>query len=130
MFYGVIDTIQDKLFFASASAPAPIVFRKGGYDMLDSAGMLLGAWKNAVYETQEVSFNQGDCLLLYSDALIETPDAAGNMMAIENAAEIFAAKLAGDVSCATSFDSLLSHFNECYSSRLNDDLTLVAFCRR
>lgn len=129
MFYGVINTTSDTLSFASASSPSPILLRQGGYELLDTSGRLLGASENAVYETRNIAFNTGDCLLLYSDALTETPDAAGNMMTAEEAAALFRSGFGGSTPCDRAYETLVSHFHRHHASHLNDDLTLVAMSR-
>jgi sigma-B regulation protein RsbU (phosphoserine phosphatase) len=131
MFYGVVNTKKNTLSYAAAAAPTPILFRQNGsYEILDSAGMLLGAWKDSVYETKEVSFNSGDCLLLYSDALTETPDGAGNMLTAEAVVELFQSEISvGGQPFEAAYKKLLGHFNTNFAPRLNDDLTLIACCR-
>lgn len=123
MFYGVINTKSNTLAYASAASPSPILFSRGGLEILDSSGLLLGAIKDATYQTREVSFRPGDCLLLYSDALIETPDEQGEMLSTEKAAELFQS------AHPSGFEALLNHFNRNHSPRLSDDLTLIA-CKR
>lgn len=118
------------LGYASAAAPAPIVFKASGqYDIIDSSGTLLGVHAGTKYDTKTIPFNIGDCLLLYSDALTETPDAAGHMLTEEEVAGHFAANIS-PVSCIPAFRSVLNVYNDNYSANLNDDLTLVALSRQ
>ena len=77
---------------------------------------------------EEVEFNAGDYLLLYSDALIETQNASGEMLPIEYWLESFQTSLKGERgSCKHSFEVLLSDFNKKCGKNLNDDLTLTAY---
>ncbi len=77
MFYGIIDTAQDTLSFATAACPSPIVLRDNKAEILDGSGIPLGVDNGASYETHSMSFKKGDMLFLYSDALIETPNTNG-----------------------------------------------------
>ena len=76
MFYGVIDTKRDLLVYSAAGAPSPIL---GAADIeaLDASGLPLGISRTASYANTRVAFPPGSFLLLYSDALIETPDVSG-----------------------------------------------------
>lgn len=130
MFYGVVDSRRNTLSYASAAAPAPIVFKAGGqYEIIDSSGTLLGVHAGTQYDTKTIPFNIGDCLLLYSDALIETPNASGHMLTEEEVAGNFAANIS-PVSCIPAFRSLLDIYDKDYAANLNDDLTLVALSRQ
>ncbi len=133
MFYGVINSRRNSLSYASAASPPPILFNKqaSSHKLLDSTGTLLGAFKESVYKMEEVEFNAGDCLLLYSDALIETANTDGEMVEIENWIDSFGASLKAERSgCQKAFDYLLADFNKKCSKNLNDDLTLAAYFNR
>lgn len=131
MFYGVVNTRKNTLSYAAAAAPAPLLFRRdGSHEILDSSGMLLGAWKDSVYATKEVPFSPGDCLLLYSDALTETDDETGNTLSTEAVAEYFQSGISKNAQPYDSaYKKLLDHFNAHFVPRLEDDLTLIAIAR-
>lgn len=130
MFYGIINVKDNTITYSSAAAPPPVLFNKhnSGCQMLEAGGIMLGALKKTTYDTTEVEFNCGDCLLLYSDALIETPDAQGNMLPIENWIGSLQSYLKVDgADCRESFASFLSNFEDSCSPYLTDDLTLNAY---
>jgi phosphoserine phosphatase RsbU/P len=132
MFYGVINTKENSFSYASAAAPAPLLFTKqdAHYRILESTGTLLGAFKHSTYQTLEVPFAPGDCLLLYSDALIETEDDKGNMLMPENAAHIFQLHLQQNkAASAEALENLLTYFGTYHAPRLTDDLTLSVYAR-
>lgn len=133
MLYAVVDVESHTLRYASAAAPAPILYRSGGGgELLEASGMLLGAWEGASYPTQQTVFKPGDCLLLYSDALVETPDAQGKLLDARQAADLFAAGAAGaggGAAFGAGFDALLDSFMQRYAPSLSDDLTMVAIGR-
>ncbi len=131
MFYGVVDTKRNTLAYTSAASPMPIMLRgAGGYEILDSSGLLLGTMRDTIYQTREVSFEPGDCLLLYSDALIETQNASGALLSLDDIIGFFEEGENGTrLPYGMLFQNLLEHFNAEYMPRLKDDLTLVA-CHR
>lgn len=130
MFYGIINSKKKTLSYASAAAPSPVLFRGNGksHQLLESTGTVLGALKETSYQMNEIEFNTGDCLLLYSDALIETPGEQGDMLPIEHFIDSFQTRLKVDNDgCRESFASLLANFRQHGSARIIDDLSLNAY---
>lgn len=130
MFYGVIDTKNHLLSYASAAAPTPILFSDNGtyYRLLENTGGMIGADAKSRFESREAPFTPGDCLLLFSDALIETPDHENKALSIESIATIFQAQLQNAPhSPAHATETLLSYFNTHHAARLTDDLTLSVY---
>lgn len=130
MFYGIINRKDRTITYASAASQTAILFnRKNNSSLcLESTGTLLGAFKEASYKTQKTTFNSGDCLLLYSDALLETANSSGKMQTIEELIEKFQYGLRIEQkSCKNSFAKLITDFNSEYGKNLNDDLTLTAY---
>lgn len=127
MFYGIIDIEEGTLAYASAAAPPPLLFHADrAHEALASDGLLLGVDAKATYETRTIPFDPGDCLLLYSDALIETPNHKGALWSVEDLAQHFKRAFPpyGD-----SFAFLLEEFNASCGDTLRDDLSITAFCR-
>ncbi len=132
MFYGVIDTRKNTICYASAASLPPVLLRAYGnsIELLEKGNSLLGAFKDATFSSFEVSFNEGDCLFLYSDALVETPDESGNDVPTEYWAVAFQNKLkeySGDSKRA--FAWLLEEFYVKCGDSLTDDLTMVTCMR-
>lgn len=74
MFFGVIDTENNEIRYASASTTQPVILRgnkSGVDDNLPHTGFPLGAIADAEYDLYRTPFNLGDSLVLFSDALIE-----------------------------------------------------------
>jgi phosphoserine phosphatase RsbU/P len=65
--------------YASAAQPPGLLWRRGRQTLesLDGSGLLLGVRPNESYTAQEVSFEVGDRLLLYSDGLVEAENTSG-----------------------------------------------------
>ncbi|NRA53543.1 MAG: fused response regulator/phosphatase [Gammaproteobacteria bacterium] len=122
VFYGIINTQDHSLTYATASCPAPLVFRhNGSAEIIDGSGFLFGTIKGIKYQTHTIDFAPGDTLLLYSDALTESPDVTGNLIDEEQIIGYFAHDH------AAGFDKLLATINTQYKRPWPDDLTLTSF---
>ena len=63
--------------YAGAGSPPPFLYSKGKIIRLDTRGLPLGIKARPSYEDHMVSFSPDDTLLLFSDALTETPNEIG-----------------------------------------------------
>ncbi len=70
-------TPSHQLRIANAGHPPVLVARPGGVQVVGSTGLPLGMFCNSAYLTRTVTLEPGELALLYSDALIETENAAG-----------------------------------------------------
>lgn len=129
MFYGIIDSNEDTLSYACASAPHPIILRQGlcRSEILDGSGVPLGV-DMQMYHAQETAFAAGDVLCLYSDALTETVDASGNFISeLEIASWLESAPL------HTEAERIKQHMLDSFYRRVGcaveDDLTLLIIKR-
>jgi sigma-B regulation protein RsbU (phosphoserine phosphatase) len=128
MFYGIADTQSNQLFYACACAPHPILLRKatGKAEMIDGSGDLLGTGMH-LYPTQIIPFAPGDSLLLYSDALTETPNTAGKYITEEQIMALLE-KHPGIPSSALK-ETVLGCFRQHAGDALRDDLTIIVCSR-
>jgi sigma-B regulation protein RsbU (phosphoserine phosphatase) len=127
MFYGVLDMQGDSLHYACACSPHPIILRSNGQaELIDGSGYPLGIGDHT-YPTQRAAFYSGDTLLLYSDALIETPDASGAYIT-EPMLMQWLSPHANSPADAIK-DTILHHFRRHSVGELLDDLTIVV-CKR
>jgi len=79
LFYGELTSDKGGLFlFANAGHNPPIFLnsKTNTTELLNPTGPVLGPAPNAGYYVQSVNFNKGDLLLLYSDGVTESADAA------------------------------------------------------
>jgi len=126
LFLGVIDTHEKTLSYASAAAPPPLLIAKEKPTFLPSAGFLLGVKEGVSYDTHQINFAPEDVLCLYSDALIETPNAKGHFMKEEEISKILIQSQQDDAH--EQIEQLSAHFYRHYSSTPQDDLSLL-ICR-
>jgi sigma-B regulation protein RsbU (phosphoserine phosphatase) len=72
MFYGELDPQGRKLIYCNAGHNYPVVIHQDGRaEFLDTGGLLLGAFQEALYERGEVLLQRNDTIFFYSDGLTE-----------------------------------------------------------
>lgn len=132
MFYAVLDTRSDSLIYSVAGSPPPLMLRTEkmpAYALLEGAGLPLAAIRNPQYHEHRAAFRQGDALLLYSDALIETADTKGEYLAISDIGNMLVSIPPASRSAETLLSTTLSSFLEKVGPRLTDDLTVNVYRR-
>ncbi|HKT50154.1 MAG TPA: GAF domain-containing SpoIIE family protein phosphatase [Candidatus Angelobacter sp.] len=78
LIYGVLDTARHQLSFANAGHLSPIVCRDDQCFLVPSeSGMPLGIF-HCEFSESRIEMDPGCSVLLYSDGIIESTDAAGN----------------------------------------------------
>jgi len=78
-FYAILDTKSAGLSYANAGHDLPYLHRNGDAEELRARGMPLGLMPRMGYEEGEVSLGEGNCVLFYSDGLVEAHDPNGEM---------------------------------------------------
>ena len=127
MIAGYIDFTERRLRYASAAAPPAVVLRDGGSGapfLIDTAGLPLGISAAASYESREIAFGPDDYLLLYSDALIESPGDCAPALA-EDGLLSLVESCALDDGVEGLAGRCLAQFFEDVHDPLGDDLTVV-----
>jgi serine phosphatase RsbU (regulator of sigma subunit) len=126
-----------RLILCNAGHPRPILYRASQkeWSLLGHEGpprpssplnLPLGIMSITEYEHFDVVLDPGDCLVTYTDALIESSDADGEMLGEEGVLRIL--KLLGDVPPEKLIDALLGEIAERFPENLsNDDVTLLIF---
>jgi sigma-B regulation protein RsbU (phosphoserine phosphatase) len=77
MFMGAIDIRQGTITYCNCGHDPAILIRKGVITELNEGGLVLGVRNDARYNTQTVELRDGDCLLMYTDGLIDAMDFEG-----------------------------------------------------
>jgi sigma-B regulation protein RsbU (phosphoserine phosphatase) len=129
MFYGIVDTQSNQLFYACACAPHPIILRRATKEaeMVDGSGVPLGIGMH-LYQTQIIPFAAGDVLMLYSDALTETQNDRGEYLTEESVMALLQQHQGAPANKLK--DIVLERFREHAGNTLNDDLTIVIVVRK
>lgn len=129
IFYGVINFQDNFVQYANAASPGAIIIRSNGeHEILRSAGLPLGVSDDTDYESFEAKFSQNDIMLLFSDALIESENAAGDFLEIE---EIINLSIENRSKSATEIMKLIEKLFKDHVGNVavNDDLTLNVYKR-
>ena len=74
---------------------------------LEKGGLVLGVQRQTEYEIETVELREGDCLLFYTDGLIDAADFDGEFWGLENMLE--AAKKYNDGSAEQMIKNILGH---------------------
>ena len=118
-----------RLMICNAGHPRPLLYRaaKQHWDFLgdvEFGNLPLGILELTEYQQFDVELEPGDCLVSYSDALIEASDADGEMLGEAGLLRIL--RLLGDVAPETLIDTLLKEIADRYPQNLSeDDVTVV-----
>jgi len=118
-----------RLIVCNAGHPRPLLYRaaKRQWDYLGDVtfgNLPLGILELAQYQQFDVELEPDDCLISYSDALIESCDADGEMLGEAGLLRIV--RLLGDVAPEKLIDILLKEIAERYPENLtDDDVTVV-----
>ena len=118
-----------RLIVCNAGHPRPLLYRaaKRQWDFLGDVtfgNLPLGILELAQYQQFDVELEPDDCLISYSDALIESCDADGEMLGEAGLLRIV--RLLGDVAPEKLTDILLKEIAERYPENLtDDDVTVV-----
>lgn len=110
--------------YASAGHPPALLARPGAGEVrqLPATGLPAGLTPDAEYEEHELELQSGDRLLLYSDGLTESENAAGEEFGIERAGEILRAHAAAD---PQAIAEALRRALEEHALQIRDDVTLL-----
>ena len=127
-----------RLILCNAGHPRPILYRasrqewsllgqEGSSPLNGPTNLPLGILSITEYEHFDVELEPGDCVVTYTDALIESRNADGKMLGEKGVLRIL--KLLGDVTPDKLIDSLLEEIAERYPENLSDDDVTVLIVR-
>lgn len=90
VFVGYLDLESCVLQYASAGHNPPLLYRAatGQIEFLEAMGVAMGLFKDASYECDIVTLEQGDVLVLYTDGITEVIDADENEFGEERLKEL------------------------------------------
>jgi phosphoserine phosphatase RsbU/P len=127
-----------RLLICNAGHPRPLLYRAAQreWSLLGDDGTAevhrpqnipLGIIDLTEYEELDVELNPGDCLMKYTDALIESRDADGEMLGEAGVLRIL--NLIGDLEPGKITEALLSEIRERYPENLSEDDVTVMLIR-
>ncbi len=130
LFFARIDPRKNELAYCNAGLPAPLFLRANKtLEHLTLGGPMLGAMKNASFQTGTVSLNPADMLIIYSDGVTECRNRADDEFEVDRLAA--AGKSVHGVSASKALFSLLGTVLDFADSCTpHDDITLLVVRRR
>jgi serine phosphatase RsbU (regulator of sigma subunit) len=130
LFFARIDSRTNELIYSNAGLPAPLLVRDNKtLEHLEKGGPMLGALKNAAFQTGSITLNPGDMLVAYSDGVTECRNTQDQEFERERLTS--AAIAASGVNASKTLFSLLGTVLDFADScSPGDDLTLLVVRRR
>jgi serine phosphatase RsbU (regulator of sigma subunit) len=130
LFFARIDPLTNQLIYCNAGLPAPLLLRDNKtLERLEEGGPMLGAVKNAAFNTGSITLNPGDMLIAYSDGLTECRNSQDDEFEIERL--VAAARAVRGVPANKALFSMLGAVLDFADScSPGDDLTLLVVRRR
>lgn len=126
-----------RMTICNAGHPRPLIYRTSQrkWDFLGHEGkarsapsnLPLGLLEMSEYEQFDIELEPGDCVLSYTDALMESNDATGEMLGEDGVLRI--ARLLGDIEPEKLIDALVREITERYPENLSDDDATVLLVR-
>jgi sigma-B regulation protein RsbU (phosphoserine phosphatase) len=132
MIYAVVDVAADRLLYATAGAPKPLIRHADGrLEVGPSCGLPLGVASGARYRNHCLDFPSGSTLLLFSDALYEARGWDGGMFGYGGVTDLVRSLGDGvpDRALDRPLERLLDRYFATMPRLLADDLTLVWISR-
>jgi serine phosphatase RsbU (regulator of sigma subunit) len=130
MFYAIYDSNTKVLTYTQAGHPQGFIVRPQKKEVipLSTQGSLVGVFKNnkIKYGEQQINLREGDKLLLYTDAIIETRNKANEMIEMDNLIDFLKSNCNEPIS--NLFDKVYQYGLDFSGKKAyDDDFTLVGF---
>jgi len=77
LFYAIIDVKERSITYCNCGHEPTVLIREGHSSELRKGGLVLGVKAEAKYETESLELKDGDCLLFYTDGLIDAANFEG-----------------------------------------------------
>ena len=124
-FYGIYSTRDHRLLYANAGMNPPMLYRTGKdyVDNLKKGGTMLGIDRGQRFARGTLELAQGDLLLLYTDGLVEQPDAEGEFYGEERLMNDI--RPSGDEALSAQIDRIFANVDAFGGPEQSDDRTLI-----
>jgi serine phosphatase RsbU (regulator of sigma subunit) len=121
----VLDSARRQAHVANAGLVAPLLWRAGAVEYVETFGLPLGALHEATYTQQTLDLHIGDRLLLVSDGIVEAMNDARELWGFERLEAAF--RSAGDNDPAALIEAILEQLRAFTGDAPpHDDMTMVA----
>ncbi len=79
LFYATIDVEEKTMTYCNCGHEPAVLVREGSFTDLEKGGLVLGVDPQAKYDIETVSLEKDDCLLFYTDGLIDAVNFDGQL---------------------------------------------------
>ena len=122
--YARIDREARRIVYSNAGHNPPLLVRADGSTaLLSEGGMVLGVFPDNIYHQAEVKVAAGDRLVLYTDGITESRDAAGEEYGEDRLEDVAVRGRAETIEAMK--DRLLDDVNGFTGGKFDDDATLI-----
>jgi serine phosphatase RsbU (regulator of sigma subunit)/CHASE3 domain sensor protein len=118
-----IDATTGRCRYANAGHPPPLVLGPDGVEQLPATGTLFGALPGQHWVTAEASIREEHMLVVYTDGITETRNAAGDEFGDQRLVSCFRSAVADDLAMVA--DGVMQSVHAFGPERLKDDATLA-----
>jgi len=126
-FYGLLDPRSGQLLYANAGHELPYRRQNDSLHEIWATGMPLGMLPGSCYDEYETTVVPGECLLFYSDGLVEAHNARHEMFGIPRLKAMLEERNAGTPLIEFLLNELKSFTGE--EREQEDDVTLITLQR-
>lgn len=124
-FYGVVDTLCNRLTYTNAGHNAPLLVRRdGSVFCLSNGGVILGVLPDYQYSQGSIELQPGDQLLLYTDGISEATDASDEEFGEARLQQLLRTRPAH--SALTLLQEINQAVSEFHPAPERDDRTMIA----
>jgi phosphoserine phosphatase RsbU/P len=128
-FYGVLDSKANRFTYCNAGHCPPVLLREDGRSCtLNNSGAVFGHFASWPYEQAEVELQRGDCLLMFSDGVVEASDADGNQFGEERLVQV--TREFGDSTAHSVRSGVMQAVSAHCQGNFQDDATLIVLRRQ
>ncbi len=79
LYYATIDAAEKTMTYCNCGHEPAVLIRDGRVEDLAAGGLVLGVDPHAKYEIETVELRDGDCLLFYTDGLVDAMDFSNDL---------------------------------------------------
>lgn len=130
LFYGILDTEIHQFTFSNAGHDNPFLITKSKEMFrLHTGGIVLGFMEESQYKEETITFNPGDCLVIFSDGITETKNAMEEEFGDDRVLQIITRNR--DIPAEKLIEKIMTGINNfSEGAALMDDVTLVVVKRK
>ncbi len=88
LFFGILNPETMLFRYTNAGHEPALLFTKGKFHSLDTAGFPVGALEDTPYEEKKIHLHHGDILLMFTDGLIEGKSETGKPFGIKHVKQL------------------------------------------